>query len=476
MLSQLLISLAVLAAVASCGWLAADAVGALVAVLSTAAAWMAFDHGRAARAIHWLRSGATAPMPQLLGVWGEVVYRAHQQLRARTRDLAASDSRLQEFLAAIQASPNGVVLLDQLGRIEWCNRTSADHFGFDARRDLMQLIGNLVRDPAFVAYFQSGNYDRELVMISPASSASQPMKVAVQLHPYGEGRRLLLSRDVTAIDQAETMRRDFVANVSHEIRTPLTVLAGFVEALQTLALEPHEQTRYLGLMASQATRMQTLVNDLLTLSKLDGSPPPGRSDWVSLSDVLATCLHEAKALSGMLCADAPHQLMFGEALSLADQQRIELAGSRAELHSALSNLINNAVRYTPGGGQVGVSLLWLDDRLSITVHDTGPGIEAEHLPRLTERFYRVDRSRSRETGGTGLGLAIVKHVVHRHGGELQLSSQVGVGSRFAIVMPAERVRRSEVQERGLQSGQPGDRVSSQTSDQALAQRFDQTVQ
>lgn len=451
MLSQLLISLAILAIVAVLGWAVADVLGALVAVFVGAAAWMAFDHARAARAIHWLRSGAVGPMPDLLGVWGEVVYRAHQQLRARTRDLAASDARLQEFLAAIQASPNGVVLLDQLGRIEWCNRTSAEHFGFDARRDLMQLIGNLVRDPAFVAYFHSEEYDRELIMISPASKASQPMKVAVQLHPYGEGRRLLLSRDVTAIDQAETMRRDFVANVSHEIRTPLTVLAGFVEALQTLALEPHEQTRYLGLMASQALRMQTLVNDLLTLSKLDGSPPPGRSDWVSASDLLATCLQEAKALSDLLCPDAPHQLMFDAALLLADEQGIEWAGSRAELHSALSNLINNAVRYTPGGGQVQLTLQWLGDRLTMAVQDTGPGIAAEHLPRLTERFYRVDRSRSRETGGTGLGLAIVKHVVQRHGGELQVSSQVGQGSRFAIVMPADRVRCTLRADRGTSS-------------------------
>ncbi len=475
MFVQLLLSLAMLVAVATGGWLVADAVGALVAVLVAAAGWMAFDHGRAARAIHWLRSGAIEPMPQFLGVWGEVVYRAHQQLRSRARDLAASDARLQEFLAAIQASPNGVVLLDQLGRIEWCNRTSAEHFGFDARRDLLQLIGNLVRDPAFVAYFQSGNYDRELVMTRPSSSASQPMKVAVQLHPYGQGRRLLLSRDVTAIDQAETMRRDFVANVSHEIRTPLTVLAGFVEALQTLALEPHEQTRYLGLMASQATRMQTLVSDLLTLSKLDGSPPPGRTDWVALSDLLATCLQEAKALSGMLCADLPHRLIFAEALSLAEKQHLELAGSRAELHSALSNLINNAVRYTPGGGQVGVTLHWLDGRLSIAVHDSGPGIEAEHLPRLTERFYRVDRSRSRETGGTGLGLAIVKHVVQRHGGELQLSSQVGTGSRFVVVMPAERVRRSDVAERGLQSAHRSEAVAADTSDQRSDQGFDQAV-
>jgi len=252
----------------------------------------------------------------------------------------------------------------------------------------------------------------------------------VQLHPYAGNRRLLLSRDVTAAEQAEAMRRDFVANVSHEIRTPLTVLAGFVETLQNLPLEASERARYLGLMSQQARRMQSLVDDLLVLSKLEGSPPPGAGEWTAVGALLAQCEQDARSLSK------------GQVIAVAAAPPLEVSGSHAELLSALSNLVGNAIRYTPAQGKVEMAChLLADGRAQFEVRDTGPGIAAEHIPRLTERFYRVDRSRSRETGGTGLGLAIVKHVMHRHGGELRIASTVGVGSSFALVLPASRVRR-----------------------------------
>jgi two-component system, OmpR family, phosphate regulon sensor histidine kinase PhoR len=238
---------------------------------------------------------------------------------------------------------------------------------------------------------------------------------------------------VTAVEQAEVMRRDFVANVSHEIRTPLTVLAGFVETLQHLDLDEGERARYLEMMAQQAQRMQTLVADLLTLSRLEGSPLPGAAEWTPLAQLLAQCGRDAQSLARVL----------GKRLELriGDGPDIEVSGIGSELLSAMSNLASNAVRYTPDGGLVEVSARLQDTgRLEFAVRDTGPGIAAEHLPRLTERFYRVDRSRSRESGGTGLGLAIVKHVVQRHGGELKIESQPGAGSRFAIELPASRVR------------------------------------
>jgi two-component system phosphate regulon sensor histidine kinase PhoR len=231
------------------------------------------------------------------------------------------------------------------------------------------------------------------------------------------------------------MRRDFVANVSHEIRTPLTVLAGFVETMAGLPLSDEERRRVLTLMGQQTQRMQALVGDLLTLARLEGSPKPAVESWWRLDRVGRQVESDARALSG-----GRHQLSFDWGVDL------EVAGNEGELLSAVANLVNNAVRYTPEQGRVTVSTQQREDGgLDIAVLDTGPGIAAEHVPRLTERFYRVDSSRSRDTGGTGLGLSIVKHVAQRHGGELRISSEVGQGSNFTISLPAIRVRQCELQ-------------------------------
>ena len=293
----------------------------LLAILAAAAAW------------GWRRRGVSADRERV---------RLARNLRERDEELRASAARLEEFLVALENSPNGVVLLDENARIEWCNQTAATHFGFDAHRDRLQSIGNLVRDPAFAAYMASWHYSRDVVLTMP-SAGSAPRKLSVQAHPYAGSRRLVLSRDVTAMEQAEAMRRDFVANVSHEIRTPLTVLAGFVETLQNLPLEAEERGRYLQMMSQQAQRMQTLVNDLLTLSKLEGSPPPGIGDWLTAKTLQAQSEQEARSLSGVLSPGRPHEFIFHA------PPAIEIAGSQSELQSAMSNLLSNAVRYSPGG-------------------------------------------------------------------------------------------------------------------------------
>lgn len=410
--------------------------------------WLVLDSLWAARLLRWLRAeqsnetpGVLASrVPSLPGIWGELADRNRRLLRNRDQQYQESQARLHEFLAAIQASPSGVVLLDEQGRIEWCNQTATQHFGFDAKRDVMQYIANLIREPAFKAYLASGNFSHDVVIPGNFSTPARPVKLSVHMHSYGQGRKLLLSRDITDIELAEAMRRDFVANVSHEIRTPLTVLSGFIETLQTLPLKAAERTRYLGLMAQQSQRMETLVNDLLTLSRLEGGPFPRANDWVTTSALLAQCEQEARALS-LMTAPRGHQLEFEPGPAC------EIAGIQTELYSAMSNLVTNAVRYTPEGGLVRVSwALLADGRGEFQVRDTGPGIAPEHLPRLTERFYRVDRSRSRETGGTGLGLAIVKHVAQRHGAELRIESQLGRGSCFSIIFPAARVRQLQTVE------------------------------
>ena len=409
-------------------------VGVAAGMVLASGIWILLDLRRGQRLLAWLRDGGAGRPPAIAGLWGEVAERTRRLLKNQEQQLQASEGRLQEFLAAIQASPNGVVLLDAMGRIEWCNQTAAAHFGFDPERDVLQQVGNLVRDPLFAAYYAGADFSHEVVVPAPGSSSSRPVRLAIHLHRYGEGRKLMMSRDVTVLEQAEAMRRDFVANVSHEIRTPLTVLSGFVETLQNLPLDAADRQRYLHLMSQQAHRMQTLVNDLLTLSRLEGRPLPRLDEWVDVRMLVEQCEQEGRDLS-MLMAQMGHDLR------VEVERDCELAGVQTELLSAMGNLVNNAIRYTPTGGTVRVRWSMGDDGTGeFSVTDSGPGIAPEHVPRLTERFYRVDRSRSRETGGTGLGLAIVKHVVQRHGAQLRIDSTPGQGSRFSILFPAARVR------------------------------------
>jgi two-component system phosphate regulon sensor histidine kinase PhoR len=416
--------------------------GMAASLMTSAVVWLAIDSFYVSKMLRWLRGeqsndipcGTAQPVPHMPGVWGEAVDRVRRLLKDRDYQYQESQTRLNEFLAAIQASPSGVVLLDVQGRIEWCNQMATQHFGFDVQRDMLQHIANLVRQPVFNAYMSANEFSHDVVIPGSSSTPARPVKLSVHVHAYGKNRKLLLSRDITAVELAETMRRDFVANVSHEIRTPLTVLSGFIETLQTLPLKEPDRTRYLALMAQQSARMQTLVNDLLTLSRLEGSPLPGGNEWMTTRALLAQCEQDARGLSAVL---APR----GHRIEFENGAACELAGVQSEVYSAMSNLVTNAIRYTPDTGLIRVSWKLLQGgRGEFTVNDSGPGIAPEHLPRLTERFYRVDRSRSRETGGTGLGLAIVKHVAQRHGAELHIKSQPGQGSCFSITFPAMRVR------------------------------------
>lgn len=400
-------------------------------------AWITVDCRRSRQLISWLRSDDLTEPPFKEGFWGLITQRVSRVLEDLDVQVSESEDRLLDFFAALNASPNGVVLLDDDGRIEWFNLTAGSHFGLDMEKDQQQHFGNLVRDPDFADYISAGDFRDELLISGKLWTPSGPIKLSVQIFPYGEGRRLLLSRDVTSLEQADAMRRDFVANVSHEIRTPLTVVAGFIETLESLALDDAERAQYLALMSQQASRMQSLVDDLLVLSRLEGSPFPGLNEWVAVQPMLAQIEQDARALSASLYAKGlPPQSILVEI-----EQDDEIAGASSELYSALSNLVNNAVRYTPAGESIRVSWKRLEDGSGeYAVQDSGPGIAADHLPRLTERFYRVDRSRSRETGGTGLGLAIVKHVVQRHGGDLNIQSTPGHGSKFTVVIPASRLR------------------------------------
>ena len=438
MIGRSIVLLLLVAAAGGWGWTRGSASWTLAGALMGALGWLLWDSLRAGQLLRWLSRADAIQTPNLHGLWGELLERSRKRFRLLEQKAQGSEDRLQDFLAAIQASPNGVVLLDRQARIEWSNLTASQHLGLDPQRDLGQYVRNLVRHPSFSAYMDSGDFAREIEVDGPGQRPTQPSKISLQIHPYGDQRHLMLTRDVTAVQLAEAMRRDFVANVSHEIRTPLTVLSGFVETMQSLPLEESERQRFLGLMSQQALRMQTLVNDLLTLSRLEGSPSPGTSEWTDVGELVQHVVLEAHGLSAVI-ASPQHRIDVDAGPAL------QVAGSRTELFSAMSNLLSNAVRYTPPGGHIRAGWRQRDDDGSAEffVQDTGPGIAAEHLPRLTERFYRVDRSRSRETGGTGLGLAIVKHVVQRHGGQVQVQSVVGQGTTFTISFPAARLRTAQ---------------------------------
>jgi len=418
------------------GWFLGGETGASLAALAAVSVYALVLNWRINRFDRWLGAPSLRLDPPWRGVWQDMAFRIQRMLRQQEKLVSVHEKRLQDFLSAIQASPNGVILLDEDARIEWCNETAASHLGLDSIKDRMQHIVHLVRDPVFARYFAQSVHGSEVVIEGRGSSLVNAQRLSVHLHAYGEGRMLLLTRDITAVAQADAMRRDFVANVSHEIRTPLTVLSGFIETLQSLPLDRQETQSYLQHMSVQSDRMQSLVADLLTLSQLEGSQPPGVQEAVSLPDLVTQVMSDAQALSELLANrhhGRKHSLVFDRVPS------VNWLGAKSELMSAVSNLVNNAVRYTPLGGLVHVTFQQTTDDLILSVKDTGPGIAPEHLPRLSERFYRIDRSRSRETGGTGLGLAITKHVMQRHGGELRIESELGKGSTFMLLMPLSRV-------------------------------------
>jgi two-component system phosphate regulon sensor histidine kinase PhoR len=320
-----------------------------------------------------------------------------------------------------------VVILDGSFAIEWLNATAEGQLGLSMAMDAGSPITNLLREPDFVRYVQAGRFTEPLIL-HPLRSPEHTL--ALQIVPYG-AQRLLLSRDITHLFKLETMRRDFVANVSHELKTPLTVVSGFLETLRDCLpeLPAAEAERFLTLANEQAMRMQRLVEDLLALSALETGSPPPAEERVGLDELLAEVAEEARALSSG-----------SHLIEVSSASGVGLLGSRSELRSALGNLASNAVRYTPAGGAIRIA--WeagADGGGAVSISDNGIGVESQHLPRLTERFYRVDRSRSRESGGTGLGLAIVKHVLTRHQAVLDITSQLGRGSTFSARFPPHRV-------------------------------------
>ncbi|WP_269144644.1 phosphate regulon sensor histidine kinase PhoR [Nitrogeniibacter aestuarii] len=378
--------------------------------------------------VQWTHEPIGTPLPHAFGVWdfvfSDLNRRSRQASEARERLSAALD----RFREASQAMPDGVMYLSHTGTIEWMNYQASIDFSLDEERDRGAQVTNLVRQPDFVHYLDKGHYD-EPFLFHPIHRKGAAL--LVQVIRFGDHRKMVISRDVSHIEKLETMRRDFVANVSHELRTPLTVVGGFLETVIDAEddLDLADRNHYLGLALEQSGRMRRLINDLLTLSALETGAPQPAEELFDVGGIVREIGRETEALSG-----GRHTVVVEVDCDCKCQ------GSPKELHSAFANLASNAVRYTPDGGTV--TLSWQLGKNGVgkyCVRDTGIGIAPEHIPRLTERFYRVDRGRSRETGGTGLGLAIVKHVLTRHQCEMKISSRLGQGSEFCVIVPAARI-------------------------------------
>lgn len=421
-----LASLFVISLIALLIWAMGSPVLALSLSLAVVLAYLTRQLLQEKRLFQWLEKGNKTPLPTDVGVWGDIFYRLNKLEKSQNLRQTELTDALGQFLHAAEAVPDGIVILNQQDQIQWCNPASRRFLGLDCVRDKGSFIHYLLRHTEFVNFLNSKDYSRRLRTNSPADRNTL---LLLQLVPFGADQKLLIAHDITELERVDAMRRDFVANVSHELRTPLTVVGGFVETMHDMEKPSDAELKhYFGIMLNHTRRMQRLLDDLLTLSRLESSAYALADEQVHIPVLMRELAREGESLS-----------RGRHGIKLEIDSEAWLMGNLQELQSAFSNLVSNAVRYTPDGGQITLRWFERDGQPVFAVTDTGEGIAFEHIPRLTERFYRVDRSRSRETGGTGLGLAIVKHILTRHGAKLDIQSTPGKGSTFSAVFPRERL-------------------------------------
>jgi two-component system phosphate regulon sensor histidine kinase PhoR len=410
--------LALVAGAAAIVWWMAGAVTALASALFIVVTLLVVQLNYLHKLGEWLNDPRSGKLPDGWGAWTDVFARLYRLRRDDERNQNELTEWLARFRQAMQLLPEGVAIMDDVLFLEWCNPAAERHLGLTLEADKGRRVTNLIRHPEFIDYIILGRYEQPLTL------AIRGRKLVVQIIPFENRRQILVTHDATESDRIEAMRRDFIANASHELRTPLTVVVGFLEiALADPGLDADTRTAHLKLMTEQAQRMQRLIEDMLTLSRLESDEYPLKRERVDVHALVEQVAGDARALS-----NGRHQIEL-------EVDGPDLMGSGEELRSAFGNLATNAVRYTPQGGTIKLSWRRGPNDLRFEVADTGIGIDEQHISRLTERFYRVDKSRSRETQGTGLGLAIVKHVLLRHGGKLSIRSVPGKGSVFTASLP-----------------------------------------
>lgn len=374
----------------------------------------------------WLKSPDLSQVPEGTGLWEDVYSSLLKYERSNTLKQTELNSALERFQIVANAIPDGLVILSAANTIEWCTSHAEYQLGLSLKTDINLPIVNLLRNSHFIAYLYNEVYD-EPFKLKDVKNAESTLEI--WLIPLATKQKLLISRDVTQIEKVDAMRRDFIANVSHELRTPLTVVGGFIETLSDMeGAIPDSIRSYFGMMQDQTTRMRRLIEDLLTLSHIESNTQAPDDNPINMSMLMNMLLNDANALS-----QGKHRI------SVQTNPHFDLSGAVDELQSALGNLVSNAIRYTPEGGEIKINWQLRDDQGIFSVTDNGIGIDQQHIHRLTERFYRVDRSRSRETGGTGLGLSIVKHILTRHQARLEITSELGTGSTFSAVFPKARI-------------------------------------
>jgi two-component system, OmpR family, phosphate regulon sensor histidine kinase PhoR len=377
----------------------------------------------------WFKKPALNTIPEGSGAWEDVFTSLLQYERNNLANQAQLGSALERFNLTANAIPDGLVILGTSNEIEWCTPHAENQLGLDISTDKNLPIVNLVRDSQFIAYLYNGDYSEPFKL---KSWQNADIVFEIQLIPFASKQKLLICRDMTQLEKVDVMRRDFIANVSHELRTPLTVVGGFLETLSDMqGAVPDALKTYFAMMQEQTGRMRRIIEDLLTLSTIESNTEAPEEHEIDMSLLLKSLQNDALGLSQSLYK-TKHMI------HLDVDSKLNLNGAQEELRSAFSNLVSNAVRYTPKAGELFISWKLENGQPVFTVRDTGIGIEQQHIDRLTERFYRVDRGRSRETGGTGLGLSIVKHILIRHQARLEISSEIGVGSTFSVMFPKTR--------------------------------------
>lgn len=388
--------------------------------------WLFIQIHRLEDWINRTRRDGTLPREDLRGVWGDICYDLQRLLARHEKEkqrLQTVVDRVQEMTSALTDS---VILVDRRNNMEWWNKAAERLFDFRSK-DRGHRLTNLIRHPQFIHYFDQKDYAHPLEL----TMWRKDQQLEFQVHLVGEGERLVMVRDITRLFKLEQMRRDFVANVSHELRTPLTVLRGYLETLADSPQLPQSWQKMVAQMEQQTQRMTLLVNDLITLSKLETDENEPSTAPIPLAHLVENVIADARTLSGR----QQHEFI------VHGEEDLALIGNESELHSAVSNLVVNAINYSPAGSRIEVSFQEEAGGARISVRDQGVGIDPKHIPRLTERFYRVDDSRSAASGGTGLGLAIVKHVLLRHNAELRVTSRLGKGSEFCCHFPPSMVVR-----------------------------------
>jgi two-component system, OmpR family, phosphate regulon sensor histidine kinase PhoR len=421
----------IFAALLVAGWLlGAPALVTLAGVL----VYLLYHLRQLRKLYNWLKqnevSEPTAP-PEGRGIWGYVfdaMYLLQRREHEAIADLRGIINKAQESTAVLEMA---VIMINGKGGLVWWNPAASRLLGFQSPEDQNQPVINLIREPLFIEYFNRGLYKSPLKLSSPINAG---LTLEFQITSFGEGERLMLVRDISQLHKLEMMRKDFVGNVSHELRTPITVITGYLETmLDDKDNLPKRWVRPIEQMSQQSHRMENIIRDLLTLSQLETRSASKQQSDIKLSSLLRDIKRDAE----QVFADKKQQF------HLQCDDSIQVRGNMNELYSAISNLVLNAAKYTQADGEIGLSVdLETDGSLDITISDNGPGIAPQHIPRLTERFYRVDESRSTDTGGTGLGLAIVKHVLARHDARLNIKSEAGKGSDFICHFPPERISRA----------------------------------